>query len=508
MRASLSVAVALLCSPLLADEPEFCVAGTILNASTGEPLRHAAVTIPQSAALTDAAGAFRFCNLPAGAYYANAEKPGFAPAGSRVLVGPSQEDVVLRLLPLSVVSGTVVDAAGERLQNVRIQLLSIVVEEGRRTVRVESAVSTNDRGEYRLPGLTASRYYLRAAGWEGAPLEGDAHEAFTPVYYGGATQLASATPVTVEPGRDLRADFSVTLHTAYRIRGTLAGFSPRLPARIELLGADEDPSGAPVAFDTATGAFQFDDVAPGSYILRATQGEGRQRSRGELPLQIHADLKGAAVPLADSVTLKGIVRMAVATGPASPSSPNCAVKLSPAGVWISSEAALEASTGPTGEFEIEDVLPGRYRLGMNCANGYVSAVHIGDTDLLETGELLVPPGVAPAPIEAVLGADGGALDVTASAEGESGPAWVLLLPGSPCEFHTRFARLARAAAKLTFSGVAPGDYQAYAWTGSPEAFEYTSPDARQTWAGRSVSVHIGERDHQSSTLKIAPGETQ
>jgi len=197
--------------------------------------------------------------------------------------------------------------------------------------------------------------------------------------------------------------------------------------------------------------------------------------------------------------------MAAASEPALPSSPNCAIKLSPAGPWISGEAALEAATEPSGDFQIEDVLPGRYRLGMDCANGYISALHIGNTDLLESGELLVPPGAAPMPIEAVLASDGGTLDVTASAEGEPGPAWVLLLPGSGSALHTRFARL---AAKLTFSGVAPGDYQAYAWTGSPEAFEYANPDARQAWAGPAVSVHIGERDRQSLALKIAAGETQ
>jgi hypothetical protein len=499
-----SVGVALALVPLIADEPEFCVAGTVLNAITGEPLRRAAVTIPQSAALTDAAGAFRFCNLPAGAYFANAEKPGFTAAGSRAVVGPSREDVVLQLHPLGVITGAVVDADGEPLQNALIQALSTQVLEGRRKVRLESAVSTDDRGEYRLAGLTAGRYYLRAAGWEGAPP--DLNEAFAPVYYGGGSELASAAPVTVEPGRDLRADFSVSLRTAYKIHGAIAGFSPLTPAKIELLGADAEPSGIPVTLDTATGKFRIDDVAPGSYILRATQGEGHQRSRGELALQIAADVSAAVVPLAGSVALKGIVRMAAATEPTAPPSPNCAVKLSPVEAWISGEAALEAPTELTGEFEIEDVLPGRYRLRMDCASGYISAARMGDTDLLESAELLLSPGAAQPRIEAVLASDGGTVEVTASADGEGVPAWVLLLPGSGNVLHTKFARLARLADKLTFTGVAPGDYQAYAWTGSPEAFEYANPDARQGWSARAVSVHIGARERQSLTLKIAAGD--
>src|SRR5580698_1379235 len=109
---------------LLAADPEFCVAGTVLNDLTGEPLRRAAVAIPESAALTDAAGTFRFCRLPAGAYYANAEKPGFAAAGIRVVVGPSREDIVLRLQPLSVIGGKVTDTAGEPLPNALIQVLA------------------------------------------------------------------------------------------------------------------------------------------------------------------------------------------------------------------------------------------------------------------------------------------------------------------------------------------------------------------------------------------------
>jgi hypothetical protein len=255
--------------------------------------------------------------------------------------------------------------------------------------------------------------------------------------------------------------------------------------------------------DAATGAFQIDDLVPGSYTIRATQGEGSQRSRGELALQVDADIKGAVLPLARSVALKGIVRMAAASDPAAPPSPNCAIKLSPAEAWISGDADQQTSTEPSGEFEIENVLPGRYRLRMDCANGYVSTVRMGDADLLETAELLVPPGTVPPVIEAVLALDGGSVDVTADAEGETGPAWVLLLPASGNEFHARFAHL---TTKLTFTGAAPGDYQAYAWNGAAEAFEYNNPDARQAWAGRSVSLHIGERDRQSITLKIAPGE--
>jgi hypothetical protein len=498
----LSAAVALAAGPLHSDEPEFCVAGTVLNAATGEPLHRAATTIPQAAALTDAAGGFRFCHLPAGAYYANAEKPGFEAAGSRVVVGPSREDVVLRLQPLSAIAGKVVDADGEPLPNALVQMLSISIADGRRKVRLESTAASDDRGVYRLARVVPGRYYLRAAGWDAATPDADAGEAFAPMYYGGAAELASATSVSVEPGHDLQADFSVSLQRAYRIHGAIAGFSALLPAKLELLSGEAEPSSTPITLDSATGKFQIDDVVPGSYLVRATQGEGVERRRGEVRLQVSADLSGAVVALAGSMALTGLVRMA-ASEQAEPLPPGCAVRVSPAEVWISGEADLETSTEPSGEFRIEGVLPGRYRIGMDCANGYISAARFGDTDLLAAGELQIPPGASSPTIEAVVASDGGTVDVTPSDDGEPGPAWVILLPSSGCEIHNRLARL---TTKLTFTGVAPGDYQAYAWTGSAEAFEYADPEARQAWAGRAVSVHVGARDHQSMVLKIAAGE--
>jgi hypothetical protein len=397
----------------------------------------------------------------------------------------------------------VTDTAGEPLPNVLIQVLAILVEEGRRKVRVEASIATDDRGEYRLPGLAAGRYYVRAAGWESAAPDSDASEAFAPIYYGGATELASATAVTVEPGRDVRADFSVSLRAAYRIGGTIAGFLPLLPATVQLFGGNLEPIAAPVSLDAASGKFRIDDVAPGSYILRATQGEGRRRSRGELALEVNGDVLGVVAPLAGSVVVRGIVRMAASSALAAPSSPNCAIRLSPAEAWVSGEASLEASTGPSGEFAVEGVLPGRYGVAMDCASGYISAARSGETDLLATGELQIPAGTSPPPIEAVLALDGGIVDVTASSKGEPGPAWVLLLPASGDELHARFAHF---GAKLTFRAVAPGDYQAYAWSGSPEAFEYANPDARQAWAGRAVSVHVAGRERQSIAVKIAAGE--
>ncbi len=509
MPSPLLALAALLAAPVLAGDADFCIGGTVVNALTGEPLARAAVTTPQSATMTDAAGAFHFCGLPAGAYYANAERPGFAPTGVRVTVGPSRDDALIRLQPLTVVSGKVLDADDRPLENALVQLLSISTHDGRRKVKVQSAVTTDDRGEYRLAGVAPGRYLLRAAGWQGPTASEkppDSSRNFAPVYYGGAPDLASATPVTVEAGRDVGADFSVTLETSYSIHGKLAGFSAVLPTKIELLGPEGDLSAAPFTLNAATGVFQVGNVAPGSYILRATQGEGDQRLRGEQALQVgSADVDDVLLTLAGAVVLKGAVRTADATGSSS-QPPSCAVQLSPAGASMSEEAAIESSTGDRGELEIAGLLPGRYRLRMDCANGYIAAAHAGETDLLAQDELLISSGMAPPPLEAVLNTDGATVDVTASPEAEGEPltAWLALVPDSGNELHIRFTIL---KGKVSISGVAPGDYHVFAWTGSPYAFEYANPAARQAWSDRAASVHVAAHDHQSVAVKIAAGDS-
>lgn len=496
----LLAAVVLFVFPAFAEQAEFCIAGSVRNAFSGEPMRHAAVTIPQAAILTDAAGAFRFCGLPPGSYYANAEKPGFVPAGSRVVLGPSREDLELRLSPLSVIRGKVTDDAGEPLANVRIQLLSMQVAAGHRHVRAAATAATDDRGQYRLANIAAGRYYLRAAGWDGGG--GSVQdEAFAPVYYGGGSDVLSAGSMNIEPGPEVSADFSVTLRPAYRVSGAVAGLSPLLPSTLEVLGATGDPIAAPVTLDSSTGKFRIDATPPGSYTLRVTQGEGAQRRRGELALQVHAGTAGAVLRMADSIVLKGRVRIADAD-PAASSAPKCTIDLWPADPWAA-EGAAETTTEPSGEFAIEGVLPGRYRLRMDCASGYIAQARMGEVDLMSGGEVTVAPGATPPAIEAVLATDGGTVEITPSAGGEAGPAWVVLLPASGNEFQMRFARL---RTKLTLSGVAPGDYQVYAWSGSPEAFEYGSAEARQAWAGRAESVHAGVRDRQTISVKIASGD--
>jgi len=67
---------------------------------------------------------------------------------------------------------------------------------------------------------------MRYAPWEGS----------SPVYFGGATDIASAIPIRVAAGAHVRADFHLEVRPVFKIRGRVQGFAASEPVSFELLG--------------------------------------------------------------------------------------------------------------------------------------------------------------------------------------------------------------------------------------------------------------------------------
>ena len=487
--------------PAPAEQQEFCIAGIVRNAATGEPMRRAGVTIPEAADLTNAGGGFRFCGLSPGSYYVNAEKPGFAETGIRLTVGPSREDLDLRLEPLSVIRGKVTDGDDQPLEKAAVQLLAAHIVAGRRAVSVAAETVTDDRGEYRIAQVAAGRYYLRAAGWSGDASR-DTRVAFVPAYYGGGADLAMASALQIDPGHDLRADFEIKSETGYHISGTVAGLSATPPAKIELLDSEREPIAVSARLDPATGRFGIDSVPQGSYTVRIAQEADPRQRVGELALHVNGDIEQAAVRMSSLPALRGVMRFSDSGADQRKTPPSCSIRLWPAGTWFTESGTLDVATEPDGTFVLESVPPGPYRIHMDCAGAYVAQARMGDADLPPGGEFSVPAGSTVPSMEAVLASDGGTVEVSPE-EGAQGPAWVLLLPVSGNELQLRVAQMRK---KAKFSGVAPGDYEVYAWTGLPEGFAYADLQSRQSWPAGAEQIHIGARETVAVKVKIVTGE--
>ena len=113
---------------------EFKIAGTIVNAVTGAPLERVRVSIANTRArnqriemVTGAGGHFEFTGVPAGKYSLQGTRRGYLTSSyeqheqysTAIVTGPefATDKLVLRLMPMGVISGHVLDESGEPVRN-------------------------------------------------------------------------------------------------------------------------------------------------------------------------------------------------------------------------------------------------------------------------------------------------------------------------------------------------------------------------------------------------------
>ena len=469
---------------------------------------------------TGAGGEYLFSGLAAGLYMLNAVKPGFVPAGGGrepmecIAVSASVSGHTIRLAPFGAIDGKLSNQYGDPLAGAAIVLFERYVEDGVRSVRMRSGAVTDDRGEFRVWDLPPGRYYVQARReGEATSLQvGDRSvryspwEGFHPVFFGGAHNMDSATPVEVTAGGQARADFDITMEPTYKVRGTLRNFVPGQPVVFDWLesGTDAVARGVVQAavLDEKTGKFELDGVPGGQYTLRAVQGHD---ARAETAVTVKdGDVNGVAMTLIPAVPVTGRVRPAgaaqesraapLAEGamePAQPAPANCFVSLEPS----SSEPCYGCvgRRAEDGEFFIAGVFPGQYRFRAQCTNGYVVSAVSGGADLLANPEIAVPAGAAIPPIEIAVKAGGGSLRARlAVSSAPPGTGMLLARASAPSTgpvFQAAFpAPSPTGEPEYEFGNLAPGDYLAYAFS-DLQSVEYRSPGFLDALTG-GTGVHI------------------
>ncbi len=498
---------------------------------TGEPLARArvqAMSIPEFregmtkpaeprifTAMTDAGGAFRFPALDPGNYVFTARKPEFVEEQknpgqqSFTELRQSREDLRLRLSPLGVIEGKVIDQDGEPLRGINIVAVTTAVEDGLRVPKFSRSVSTDDRGLYRLWNLTPAKYYVKAAGRQAATslyigglgADTSTSEGFDPVYFGGATAIESATPVAIDAGGRGQADLRVTMKPAHKISGRLENFVADKTVRFELFSGEEEVSAGRATVDGSTGRFEIRDVTDGNYLLRATQ----LAQRGEIAVSVRGtDVTGVAVTLGGGVN----IRLTVAGGAqpkmmrrrgrtADDDDDDDMVPVGPAACNATLRSVGLRPTvygaNPPHQAVLRNVMPGEYRFSLQCTGGYVASVRSGDLDLKNGATIAVMPGVTPAPIDILLSSGGGTLEVSLELDQPPPQAWVLLVPQSQTSSEARLLPAWRGEKLMTrFADLAPGDYALYAFS-TQDDVEFRNPAFLKTLSG-GESVKVDGKD--------------
>lgn len=314
------------------------ISGVVVDGTTNQPVAGAVVSLSggritlamtgPTAMITDNQGRFVFSRLPAGSYAISASKTGYTtgrygqsePSATtsarsiRLADGQWFSEAKTALWRPSAISGRVLDEAGEPVVGALVRVIAEVMVSGRPQLASATATKTDDRGVYRVSGLSAGKYVVMVPSVQ-ASIPADA----TATAIGNSTQMGDpsfatvdrttalavgtyptpaspagpfAYPISFHPSArtipeasaiDLRwgeerSNIDVRLSPVRSVRVTgviqgpadaISGLVVRLiPVANEGLGVGAETA---TGLSTGNGAFTLLNVPPGNYILMASR---------------------------------------------------------------------------------------------------------------------------------------------------------------------------------------------------------------------------------------------
>ena len=497
--------------------------GRVVDAGSGGPIRKAMVILRCNqesgvAAYTDAKGEFHFAELEPGAYALSALRDGYiaSPKEPQIVVTifpeKTQSDLTVKLVRTGVVSGRVVDADGDAVVGASIQLISGKGKRG------GGFATTNDRGEYRAFGVPPGKYRLvaaansRTAGDLSLKLTGAEEHSYSWTYYPGTADVRRATTIEVGPGAELQGfNLALVRSRVVHVKGRVTGPAEAPgPFFVNLSPSSSGnllrSSNAQVRSAGAT--FELTGVEPGSYVLSAMGIFQQDRYYASRAIEVgDSDIEGIELTLTAPQRITG--RVIVPEG--RPVPPGLMVALSPRERKELPQGGL-VPVARDGEFHTELLPAGDYEVVTGRVNEsddlYISAIHVGDQDVLAKGLHL--GDAAPEPLEIVLAANGGALRASvANEKGDPIPqAYVILLPDPPrrAQRALRGDCTTEASGGCDLRGIAPGDYHAFAFVNnSPLDVDETTIKEIEKF-GKSVTIAAGGQ--AQLTLEPVPDDEE
>jgi hypothetical protein len=263
------------------------IEGRVTSAADGKPISRAIVNLfpqPTQRTTTDQDGKFVLTGVPDGRFDVSVQHEAFVGSFTNGRYSPTSTQRVnldaknpspslaFTLSPAGVLSGRILGPGGEPVGKVRVEILSSIPQVGR-------IVDTDDRGEFRVIGLSPDRYLIAA---EFRGLGPSPPPQATPVrtYYPGTIDSSRAVPVGVNLGSDIR-DVSFQIQTTPtvsifgKITTDLTGvvFPARLRVILPAMAISNalDPANPntviPGTVNQTTGEFEIKGLQPGSYTV-------------------------------------------------------------------------------------------------------------------------------------------------------------------------------------------------------------------------------------------------
>jgi len=376
------------------------------------------------------------------------------------------------------------------------------------------------------------------------PVPVDNPETYLPVYFPGTTDVTSATPIDLRAGGNIDGvNLTVVDVKPVRVRGQVtSGGRPAAGAQVSFFQRSNLNGNLTVRGATAsdTGAFEFRNVAPGSYEIAATvngpdagmillgtplgaraglttvnvAGGRGARNTGQpvlgarVPVDVNtSDIDGISLVLENGYNVAGRTMIeGVASNDALSSVTGMRILLQSDPV-IPPLAIAPAFPEADGTFSITGVTPGTYRLSITGLprNMYVKTARFAGEDVYNNG--LRIEGDPRGQLEIVLGATPGSLDAMTVDEKQMPEAGVsvALVPDTPQVKRMDMYRNATsdATGKVHWDGVIPGDYKIFAWE-DIENGAWADPEFMRNFEGRGTSVHVDDRGRATVSVKVIP----
>lgn len=478
------------------------VHGQVTNSITREPVPrvhvHLANQSRQYGASTDAQGNFSFDSVIPDSYQASADKIGFTARPESPIVeessslkldsGVRHSAIHLELIPLGAISGRVLDANGFPMERV-----SVTAIRGR---TFASDIQTNERGEFRMPGLLPGKYRIKAQK-EDLPIppeirtDGTVEVHYASTWYPGVVDPGSAGKVEVQAGNETDGvEIRMATSSIAGVRGKVNGMPPDARdvsvwvARTGYFGltSEEDEEVAP------NGTFEIWRLDPGRYQAIARGSTAADRRFETAPEEF--EIAGSTV---ENLQLT-VVPFAALNGRVEFEDEQTRERLSKLELEfadIDGESGSQSVDADGDRFQIRELGPSRFHISVG-AQAYVKSMRLGRTGI--DGPVL-DLRRAPEGDELVLLVSSNMGSVAGTVRDDKGTpvrAWLTLTPKNSIP-DTATVSFVEAKDDGTYSleRIAPGKYKLLALEKNLGFFFYDFEDAVQ-----EIEVRAGERTSQ------------
>jgi hypothetical protein len=460
-------------------------------------------------------------------------KPGYLPGdfGQRnttsrgdpipIVAGEVHEHIDITLQPLCVLSGRILDDAGEPVEGALVRPVQLRYVNGRRQlVEVGTPRRTDDLGRYRLFGLRPGQYGISASVGQIVVAQPSVDlPGFGTTYYPGTSDMQAIQFVRVNGSQEISAlDFSLLQMRSARVAGQafdadgdpISGGIALMPSQRSgantdmQLGARIDPKGG----------FEFRNVPPGDYVLQVVHGRSGPWNEGEFAYRyitvVDKDITDLELQTVAGSELGGRI---VAEGGELTKIET--VEISAIPVDIDRAPRLggppgRANVAPDGQFMLAGITGPRRLQVVRAPSGWMlKAILAGGVDVTDQVMSFGRDDESRDDIEVVLTnritqVVGSVSDLRGLVPSDLA---VLAFATDPAQWYvgTRFRKRITLPSDGRFSidGLPPGDYFVVAAEPPRDPGEWLNPDTLEKLSRGAARVHLSDGQHVSVTVKAS-----